>query len=128
MMPPLTERLLKAGRNHGMRPLPPGHEPSAWLRCTLGALVSRGNVGQLDVDEHLAPGDVGVVALWRPREVFCGRCIRGAQHPHGSTEDRRCDRCGAVRDTVFPYVVAAADQLLVLFGLCPRCNERELGA
>lgn len=104
------------------------HEPSAWLRSTLGTLDSGLRSGRVAIDPHLRRGDVGLVGLWRRDEVFCHGCAPAELAlEHGSTEDRRCDRCGAVRATVRPYVLNIESLLVVMFGLCDRCHRREAG-
>lgn len=104
------------------------HESSFWLRTRLTDLGARLLSGQLEVCSSLRPHDDAIAPLWVPNWVACGR--RGC--PECSSRvllsgdaDRTCDRCSAVVDKIRPEIVAAGANLLVMYGLCPRCHQLE---
>ncbi len=107
----------------------PRHEASAWLRGRLDALTKQTQQGWQQRCPHLPPhGDrVPIVALWAPHLAVCGDCLL-LLRPEG-IEDRRCDWCGVVAESIVPAAVAPGpDDLLVLFGLCHSCHHREAAA
>lgn len=110
-----------------MRALPPDHEPSAWLRETLVEVLDGVRADRIRPCGHLRRGNVGTVPLWRRENALCTSCLPRMLLPHGSAQDRCCDRCGAVADGVYPALTFAAPTLLVVFGLCPACYRMEVG-
>jgi hypothetical protein len=106
------------------------HEPSWWLRAQLDALPARWETSGVRACRHLRPGQgVGITALYRPDLLTCpGRCAD--LFKLDGPADFQCDRCHGQSDTL-AGVVYDTDfdgmQLLVMFGLCPSCEAKELG-
>lgn len=104
------------------------HEPSFWLRTRLADLGTRLLTGQLETCPRLRPHHDACVALWASDWVACGWL--GCGHCKSRVRltgdaDRTCDRCSTVVDTIHPEIVAAGPNLLVTFGLCAPCHQRE---
>jgi hypothetical protein len=104
------------------------HEPSAWLRGQLDALSHRIQSGKMNPCPHLAPGMIAAVALWKPNLAYCGDCMKTNQmRVHGDAE-YTCDRCGVVAETIHSNFTSPAPTLLVMLGLCPACQQREIAS
>lgn len=114
-----ARRLANAATAAGMRPLW-NHEPSWWLRCRLVDLTTRLSTGTLPTCGHLAiPASV---ALW-DGVARCRGCMPSSRLIGDA--DRTCDRCGHLcRGVIYP-VVLALGAVVVSFGLCPACHDRE---
>jgi hypothetical protein len=99
------------------------HEPSFWLRGRTLDIGNRWETRQIHQCGHLRTGWVGTIALWDSRIIVCPHCT--PQLMLTGDDDRRCDRCAAVGSTVHPCMVSPAPWLLIAFGLCSPCHERE---
>lgn len=106
------------------------HEPTMWLRERIA-----------DVDNwppgcrHTRTGKritLPIVAPLWDEALWCAVCAPAARLPGGSPQDRTCDRCGRVcatvlGDKIYPcQVPVLAGVVVVLFGLCGTCWNREL--
>lgn len=98
------------------------HEPSMWLRGRLGDIADTIAAGRMRACGHPSSA---LVALWEPDRVVCDGCR--ARLSLTGPPDHTCDRCGAVVARVWA-MAAHLDppNLLVLFGLCPSCRDREV--
>jgi 5-methylcytosine-specific restriction endonuclease McrA len=106
------------------------HEPSWWLRLQLDALVAgwEANGVRACKDIRRNPGhDVGVTALYRRDALACSDCL-DVFRLKGSP-DHECDRCHEQFDTLAGVVYDThleGMRLLVMFGLCPGCEAKEI--
>lgn len=107
------------------------HEPSWWLRSRLDALPAAWQANGVRACRHIRrnPGrGVGVTALYHPDTLVCSDCLDVFKLE--GPPDFTCDRClqqfdalaGVVYDTQLDGL-----RLLVMFGLCPKCETKELG-
>jgi hypothetical protein len=105
-------------------------EPSWWLRSQLDQLVARWETSGVRACPHLRPGQgIGIAALYRPDLLTCpDRCAD--LFKLDGPADFTCDRCREQSDSLAGVVYdtyLAGMRLLVMFGLCPRCEAKELG-
>lgn len=107
-----------------------GHEPSWWLRSRLDALPERWQAEGVHVCPHVRRNaGVGITALHRPDTLTCPDRKCSEVFRLTGPADHECDRChehadtlaGAVYDTTLDRM-----RLLVMFGLCPACEAKEL--
>jgi hypothetical protein len=110
-----------------------GAEASPWLTDALTDFDRRAIAGEIWRCRHLAPGQVGVVALWAPDRVICGD-VRCEDFPALSDDaNNTCDRCGVVSSGLRairsdPLVLrAGATPIRLKYGLCPDCLLSEFG-
>lgn len=120
----ISERLRHVAAAHGHH-FTGVHEPSWWLRSRLVDLQARDRAGQLLPCPHLWPGAPAMVALWAPDRAACSTCAPTLVVT--GEADRTCDRCAVVADQVAPALVGASPTLVVVFGLCAACFDREAG-
>jgi hypothetical protein len=106
------------------------HEPSWWLRTQLDALPVKWQTSGVHTCPHVKRNrgvGINVTALYLPDVLACPECI-GVFKVEGSA-DHQCDRCHEQADSLagIVYDTAIEDmRLLVMFGLCPDCEAREL--
>jgi hypothetical protein len=105
-------------------------EPSWWLRSQLDQLVDGWTHDGVRACRHLKPGQgVGITALYRPDLLTCpDRCAH--LFKLDAPADFQCDRCHEQSDTLAGTVYDShldGMRLLVMFGLCPVCETKELG-
>lgn len=106
----------------------PLQECSAFLRDANGTFLRRRNNGSLKPCPHTSADGRGIVALWNPSRIVCAACADVLNDGvKGTEEDRRCDRCDTVNDTIHPFSVLASGfpRLVVMLGLCPTCAKHE---
>ena len=112
------------------------HEPSYFLRASMSAIPRLWETEGVHACPHMRD-DInagstrlpGITALWAPRCLTCVDCSVGLRLTGAA--DRTCDRCqhvvpldqtiaGLIYDTKL-----AGRRLMILFGLCPDCLDRE---
>jgi hypothetical protein len=64
---------------------------------------------------------------WMPERLYCERCAHKLlAQVNGTVENSTCDVCRAVADPCNP-VMGSAGPMIVLFGACDPCYDRERG-
>jgi hypothetical protein len=109
------------------------HEPSWWLRSQLDALVSGWEANGVHACPHVKRSRrslaAGITALYQPDMLTCpDRCADVFKLD--GPPDHQCDRCHALSSAIASVVYDThlhGMRLLVMFGLCPGCETKELG-
>ena len=113
---------LEADRRGRVAPL--GAAADAWVLGIYEDVNRAAEAGLVDYCQHAANPRPLHVGAWNRRLVVCSACV-GLLRLYGE-EDRRCDRCAAVVETIMTTTGWAENVLFVHIGLCWDCTV-ELG-
>lgn len=99
--------------------------PLGWVRDRLDDLHLAVTMGRETTCDHVGSAPrVVLAAAWRPGWIGCAACAwRVLREVRGSMEDRICDACQRVVETIHPNLVAAGP-VLFAYGLCPPCQRQ----
>jgi hypothetical protein len=110
------------------------HEPSWWLRGQLNNLLAGWQANGVHACPHVKRSRrnaaVGITALYLPEVLTCPDRRCADVFKLDGAPDHECDRCHEQSETL-AAVVHDSDldglRLLVMFGLCPHCERKEVG-
>lgn len=109
------------------------HEPSWWLRTQVDAVLAGWQTNGVHACQHVKRSRrnaaVGLTALHMPEVLTCPDQCRDVFKLTGPP-DHECDRCHEQADSLVGVVYdidVDGLRLLVMFGLCPQCEVREVG-
>lgn len=115
-------------------------EPGPVFKVIIRRLQERAVAGQLTLCPHLsytAPAPAFWCA-WAPGRLRCAACAHTSNvRIRGTREDRRCDHCRRVGDTIHadmaqlpaivvdlpPWQPGCVPPVTLMFGLCPDCQR-----
>lgn len=100
--------------------------PGPWLTQHLRKLRGGIALGLVRPCRHVGASPQPLIAVaHRPNDLLCAACgVEERRRIVGTVEDRTCDVCGEVVETIHP-VNAAVGPMLVCYGACPACFPAE---